>query len=455
MRALFASLALGLPVAALCTAAGYRALRARARRPAAYASLPADVRVVLFDLDHTLARYELPALYRLVHDCCARFLVHERGYDASLLAPYDAAWPALKGLILDLETGDLLLLDASGTVARARHGAHAGGALDAHAVDARYGGEGRRWREADALKRGAHRGESYFALCTGFDLCLSYLCAQLVDLADARALVERRPARYDFLADVAAAINNGFRQPAFAEGTGSFFSALRASPARYVAPRPHVGEWLSRLRANGVLVCCVTNSHADYARWTMGAAFGAGAAGACDLIVSNACKPSFFASDAPLRTVIWTRLAETGLEQSADGEPLGAHPRLPHGEWLAGGSAAAFEALTGCAGGQILFVGDSCHGEVVPAHRRGWRTLAVVEELHGGSFYEPLEWGGSFWSAARAGSEPFPATTATPRPQSWLGSEFREHAHSIVADVATLATGAGISWQPHGGKRWL
>jgi HAD superfamily 5'-nucleotidase-like hydrolase len=454
MRSFLLVAAAGIP--AVCAAVGYRALRARSRLSHVCASLPRDVRVVMFDLDHTLARYELPALFALVHECCARFLVHEKGYERELLRPYDREWPALKGLIFDFETGDLILLDAQGSVARARHGALPGGVLDAQMIAARYGGEGHRWREADRVDKGSTRAPSYFAMTTGFDVGLSLLCAQLVDQCDERsATLGCAPHYLDFHDDLYAAISSSFRQPAFAGGTGGFFSALRAEPARYICHRPHIRSWLERLRANGVRVAIITNSHADFARFTMDRAFGAGAGAACDLIVANARKPGFFTSDAPLQTVAWAPHADTGIDESANGKPLAAPAFMPCADMLSGGSARALEALLGCSGEAILFVGDSCHGEIVPAHLCGWRTLAIVEEMQGGTFYEPAEWGGSFWSATPAGSEPFPGTTPAVRPQSWLGSAFQANAHSIVADINTLATGVGFSWQPHGGRRWL
>lgn len=438
--------AAGLPVVAW----GYRALRTRARlRASALPTLPASTRVVIFDLDHTLARYHLQPLYALVHDFAARFLVEERGYDSSLLRPYDHAWPALKGLVLDLVTGDLVLLDDTGSVARARHGAGPDGALDASAIAARYGGPGQRWRGAAALFAGASRGEDYFALNTGYDVGLSLLCAQLVDLADAAAAATGQPASYNFQEDLFAAITSGFRQAAFAAGTGNFFCALRANPAKYIRPRHAVGEWLRELRRAGVRVAIVTNSHADYARFTFRSAFGEGAeAECCDLIITDARKPSWFSRNTPLRHIVWGPAdARTGLQESTAGEPLDASPLLPCEHMLTDGSAAAVEALFGCSGEAIVYFGDSCHGELVPAQRRGWWTVAVVEEIEGGNFAEPLEWGASFWSAPPHGAEPCPGTSAAGRPQSWLGSAFKASARMAVADVAVLVSGTGVCWR--------
>ncbi|KAJ1615948.1 HAD-like domain-containing protein [Pavlovales sp. CCMP2436] len=441
MRALLLA---SLPLAALCVTMGYRAARSRARLLSRSCALPASARVVVFDLDHSLARYNLPALYALVHECAASFLVREHSYDASLLRSYDHSWPSMKGLVFDCQTGDIVLLDELGVVARAIHGEHR--VLDAGAIVARYGGPGCRWREADALCGGASRGDRYFAMSTGFDSGLSLLCARIVDLADARANAAGQTADYCIHDDVFAAMMSCFQQPAFAAETGGFFSALRAEPGKYLPPRPRVADWLIRVRARGLRVVIVTNSAADFARFTIAAAFGELAEQACcDIIVANAKKPGWFAKPSPLRSVEWAHHVGTGIASSADGEVVEA-PGLPCTHMLAGGSAEALEKLFGCSGHEIVFVGDSCHGEVVPARKFGWQTMAVVEELEGG-FLEPAFWGGSFWSAPPAGAEPSPGTSAAARPQSWLGSAFKAHAHAIVADVDSLATGAGICWR--------
>lgn len=435
-----AMLAAGLPALAW----GYHALRARAHvrmRP----RLPASARVLVFDLDHTLARYNVRPLYELVHRCAARFLVEELGYDASLLQPYDHAWPAFKGLVLDLATGDLLLLDETGAVARARHGAGPAAALDASQLAARYGAPGRRWRGADALLGGATRGDRYFALCTGYDVGLQLLCCQLVDLADAAAKASGNPPAYGFQDDLLAAITACFRQPAFAGGTGGFFCSLRADPHRYLRPRSAMGAWLRSVRSEGVRVAVVTNSHADFAAFTMRTAFGSVEAACCDLIIADARKPSWFTREGPLQRVAWSEAREaTGLSESTAGEPLGAHPELPCEHMLTGGSAAALESLFGCSGEAIVYLGDTCFGEIAPAAARGWWPVAVVEEMEGGEVAQPSEWGGSFWAAPPAG------TSAGATPQSWLGSAFKASARMAVADIDALVAGVGPCWRRPG-----
>lgn len=432
--------ALGLAAGGVCVAAWVLIRRAVRHRHALW-PLPRRIRTIALDLDHTVARYHPPALYSLVHDCCVDALITDHGYPESLRVPYDASWCAMKGLVLDLETGDFLLLDEYGTVARARHGSLPSGTLDAATIKDRYGGPGKAWRCAEDLTNGKLRDSSYFAFTTGFDIGLSLVCARLVDSVDASAKKEGRAPVYGFMPDVLAGMWKAFGQDAFADGTGGFFSALRAEPAKYIPPRPRVRAWLERLRADGVKLMLVTNSHADFASFTARQALGEGWEGLFDGLVVNARKPQFFGSEAPFRDVTWREGTPTGLAGSRDGEPLAAQDRLPRGQWVAGGSSAALESATNCRGLSVAYVGDHCMGDVRPSRLAGWYSIAVVEELDGGRFLLPAVWGGSFWSAVS-----MQGVTDLSVPMSWLGLSLRAHSHLIIADVEALADGLGVHW---------
>uniref|UniRef100_A0A8C6Q695 5'-nucleotidase domain containing 1 n=1 Tax=Nothobranchius furzeri TaxID=105023 RepID=A0A8C6Q695_NOTFU len=79
--------------------------------------------VIGFDLDHTLCRYHLKETSRLIYESFARYLVEHKGYDKDLLNLTPASWDfCFKGLVVDLEDGNLVKLAEDGTVLRASHG---------------------------------------------------------------------------------------------------------------------------------------------------------------------------------------------------------------------------------------------------------------------------------------------------------------------------------------------
>ena len=95
-----------------------------------------------FDLDHTVIRYRLPNLYRLIYTHLSRFLVEEKGYDRSLLDPIGKQYDLMqKGIILDSAKGNFLKLASNGYILRAVHGTHP---LSGEEIAASYG-EHRIW----------------------------------------------------------------------------------------------------------------------------------------------------------------------------------------------------------------------------------------------------------------------------------------------------------------------
>lgn len=390
------------------------------------------VRSAIFDVDHTLVRYKLGSLYRLVYMCFADYLVANKGYDAALKAIHPEKWGVMRGLVLDAQTGDLLLINEAGTVVRAVHGEDR--ALTSLQIRAAYGD--RPWREFQALREGRVTGPDYFAFTTGFDAALSQLCGRLVDLADSTG--SGRP--YTFLSDVKEAVGHVFGQPCFSRGTGGFFAALRADPDLYLHRRARVREYLEQLRSAGVRLALVTNSHADFATFTMEHALGPGAMNLFSWCFVNAAKPGWFAQALPAKALVWSKDKSTGIEGSVDGAVVESMHLLQPPQSFAGGCLDAVRSLVDTAGDRAVYVGDHCHGEIVPAALAGLKTIAVVEETEGGELYEPQRWGASFWTAAEAGVEASGASSKT-----WLASTLQNAADLVVNDLEVLSTGIGFS----------
>jgi hypothetical protein len=73
-----------------------------------------------FDLDHTLLRYRLPALLEHIYKSQVRFLVEQENFPAALA---EVPWAEVsrfagKGIVLDIDTGHLLKINANGDVTR-------------------------------------------------------------------------------------------------------------------------------------------------------------------------------------------------------------------------------------------------------------------------------------------------------------------------------------------------
>ncbi|EZA52101.1 5'-nucleotidase domain-containing protein [Ooceraea biroi] len=84
-----------------------------------------DYDCIGFDLDNTLLRYNVTSLVRMEYEELAGFLVNQRGYSgAHLLKPLteDDLDFMQKGLMLDLERGNVLRVSPDGVIRRASHG---------------------------------------------------------------------------------------------------------------------------------------------------------------------------------------------------------------------------------------------------------------------------------------------------------------------------------------------
>jgi hypothetical protein len=155
----------------------------------------------LLDMDQTLARYRLGAVYevcfppaasrsdekealgaagslaqcldQLVHRALLSFMVDERGYSAALKEQVFDSTFCLKGLVFDHGTGDVLKIDEDGYICMARHG-YAAPFMPPAEIKARYPGS--RWPRHEQMRR-RERG-AYFLFNTLFDVpvCIPAPC---------------------------------------------------------------------------------------------------------------------------------------------------------------------------------------------------------------------------------------------------------------------------------------
>lgn len=306
-----------------------------------------------FDLDHAVARYRLPALTKLVHECLVAALVELGHFPPSA---FTAGWDAhcmQRGLILDFHTGCSLVLAEDGSIGQAWRGQRKLAADEIAALYA-FGGpseaaaaptsaRGTVWPGMRIL-RSQGRHDSFFVLLAHFEVPAVCAFQQLVEWVDSQA--QRAPASssagssgataaadaashaallaaetaegdalrsalaagqgYDEIAlppryaavraGLFAAFNHIFDNvEGMRSGRGGFFSALKANPSAYVFPRPRLAaaliRWRRQLRRRSLLV---TNSHVEFAQLILAASLGPRWRDCFDLVVFNGSKPAFF-----------------------------------------------------------------------------------------------------------------------------------------------------------------
>jgi HAD superfamily 5'-nucleotidase-like hydrolase len=311
------------------------------------------IRAIGYDMDYTLVHYREEQWERRAYEHARRRLA-ERGWPVGDLEfAFDRV---TRGLVVDLELGNLLKATRFGYVVRASHGARVL--------------EFEEQRRAYARTIVDLEEERYFFLNTLFSISEATLFSQLVD-------------RYDTgrLPDVGsyAQLHRAVRGAVDAvHMEGALKQEILAAPERYVVPDPELPPALVDQRAAGKRLLLITNSEWHYVdrilRYCLDPHLPTGTRWRhlFDVVIVGAGKPGFFGAGSPLYEV-----AEEGkdlLEPAPGG--------LREGASFHGGSAALVERHIGASGDEILYVGDHVYADVhVSKQVLRWRTALILREL--------------------------------------------------------------------------
>jgi HAD superfamily 5'-nucleotidase-like hydrolase len=310
-----------------------------------------SIRAIGYDMDYTLIHYKVEEWERRAYEFLRRKLL-EHGWPVADLA-FDPQ-QVIRGLILDIELGNIVKANRFGYVKRAAHGTRP---LDFEAQ-----------RQAYARVQVDLAEPRFVFLNTLFTLSEACMYAQLVDLLDAGRLgsVMGYAGLYR---QVRADIDEAHME-------GELKADILADPDRFVERDPDLPLTLLDQRRAGKKLLLITNSEWAYTTALMAYAFdpylpkGMGWRDLFDYVIVSARKPEFFEHDAPVFRVA----DEAGMLQ----------PVLRLGEEgvYLGGNAALVEQAVGASGDQILYVGDHLFSDVhVTKNVVRWRTALILREL--------------------------------------------------------------------------
>lgn len=312
----------------------------------------ADVDLVGFDMDYTLAIYQLRSMEELSFVLTRDRLVERHGWPESLRTLQYQPDFVMRGLFVDKEHGNLLKCDRFSHVGRVYHGRTA---LDRD--------ERRRLYRDEKFKLKSAR---FHWLDTLFALPEADLYAGAVDRLEADGH------RVDYgrlFEDIRASIDLVHRD-------GSLKAIVQADLARYVVRDPELAPALHKLRSGGKKLFLLTNSLLEYTDSVMRFLLDGvlpeypSWRNFFDWVIVGGHKPDFFAERAPLQVL------------DERGNALGTAGSLERGGLYQGGNLVDFEALAGVAGDRILYVGDHIFGDILASKKRSlWRTCMVVHEL--------------------------------------------------------------------------
>jgi 5'-nucleotidase len=311
------------------------------------------IEVVGFDMDYTLAIYQLLELENLSFDLTVRRMVERRGWPERLLGLRYLSEFVIRGLVIDKLTGNIFKMDRHNHVGRAYHG------LVPVPKDERY----RLYRD----ERVALSSPRFAWIDTLFSLPEAALFAQVIELEE----TPEHRLDYDRLfTDIRESMDQ-------IHADGTLKTLIKADLPRFIVRDPDLGPALHKLRSAGKKLFVLTNSHADYTEAVMRHVLDGVVPeypswrNYFDAVITASGKPGFFAAGAP-----FTELDPSGV-------PVPGEVRaLERGHSYSGGSRGSLEMLLGAGGDRVLYVGDHIYADILRSKKSSqWRTCLVIEEL--------------------------------------------------------------------------
>lgn len=308
-----------------------------------------------YDMDYTLVHYRTEAWEERAY-ARMRELLGQEGWPITGLE-FDPEL-FIRGLVIDVELGNVVKPNRFGYVVRAVHGTRT--------LDFAEQREIYRHTPVDLSS------PRFVFLNTLFGLSECCLYAQLVDRYDAR--VDRFPNVHSY-ADLYRKVRGSVER---AHVEGVIKREITADPERYIEPDPEAPIALLDQRDAGKRLMLISNAEWPYARDVMTWAFdpflpdGIVWQDLFELIILQARKPVFFAHPLPLFSIVDH---DRGWLNPVPGP-------LPGPGIYVGGDAMKIERYLGLSGAEILYVGDHIFADVrVSKTELRWRTALILREL--------------------------------------------------------------------------
>lgn len=310
------------------------------------------IRAIGYDMDYTLIHYRVDAWERHAYEYLRRKLL-ARGWPVDELS-FDAEIVA-RGLIIDIELGNVVKANRFGYIKEACHGTR-------HLSYEQL-------RDVYALTFVELSVDRFVFINTLFSLSEVCMYAQLVDKLDARELPEVLG-----YADLYREVRQSLDE---AHWEGDMKAEIMSDPDRFIHLDEEIPLTLQDQREAGKKLMLITNSEWRYTREVMSYAFDRFLPGKqtwrdlFDLVIVAARKPEFFSTNSPMFEVV---------DERGRLEPVAGRLREP-GIYL-GGNAGLVERHLGLSGAEFLYVGDHIFVDVnVSKNLLHWRTALIVREL--------------------------------------------------------------------------
>lgn len=310
-----------------------------------------NIKLIGFDMDYTIVTYNVPALEEKTFELVLNRLIKNKNYPNALKDfnfDYDFI---IRGLVIDIDLGNILKINKYGYVKKAAHGT--------------------RFLSLDEQKkiynvRGIDLTDSrFYIIHTLFSIAEGYLFAKLVDYFESNNIKVNYRAIFS---DIRNYVDEVHRD-------GSLKNYILNEPNKYIISDENIVKALQRLKYYGKKLALITNSDYEYTNNIMNYCFtrylGYDWKSLFDLIVVSSNKPDFFTQKHKFLFVD----EKTGYLKNFYG-------KIELGKIYQGGNAYSIESDLGLGPSEILYLGDHIIGDVLSLKKAtGWRTGLVVQEL--------------------------------------------------------------------------
>jgi HAD superfamily 5'-nucleotidase-like hydrolase len=250
-----------------------------------YLSWFPDVEVIGFDLDHTLARYHLPAFMELLYKSITTMVVQQMeksGAGISIRSlldiPYDPSF-GFKGLVYDTKLGNLIKVNIDESVICCFHG-------DTEWTLAQIHNE---YDNDNEVHASPLFDERYVHFQAYYDTAILLLFRNWVIWVDQNTPAWTKPnygAFMTFLYPILDILYDDWEN-------SLLYTEIRNHPEIYLQPRPKLKTWLSSTKKI-IKTFLLSNSISQYVDFVCEYLFGKEWKSYFDVVITHAQKPSFF-----------------------------------------------------------------------------------------------------------------------------------------------------------------
>jgi len=309
------------------------------------------IKLIGFDMDYTLATYNVPVFEAKAYTIVLDKLIREHGYPEEIGKLEFNPDFIIRGLVIDTELGNILKVNKYGYVKKTCHGTKFLSIEDQKKIYRTHG--------IDLTD------PRYYIIHTLFSLAEGCIFAQLVDFFEET----KKPfSLKKMFNDVRTCLDDAHQE-------GNLKGDITLHPDKYLIRNQQNADALKQFKKFGKKLALITNSDYEYSQVAMEYCFSPFLdrpwQDLFDIIIVAANKPNFFLHQPKYLKVD----RKTGYLSNF-------HEPIKWGNIYQGGNAKTFERDLSLSPSEILYLGDHIFGDVVTLKEAiGWRTGLIVEEL--------------------------------------------------------------------------